>query len=383
MAALQAGDEILIIGAGIGGLTLAHALTLHGFRCEIFERSPELRSAGAGLMIQTAAMLALRRIGLDARVAAAGEELQVGWTTTDRGKPLGRTSFKFLKEELGVPTVALHRARLQTALLEAVPDDRLHLGRILTGFENDATSVTAKFEDGTRARGALLVGADGLRSVVRRQMLGDQPLRYAGYTTWRGIARRDEASARHVVAEIWGSGARFGFAGIGHGETYWFAVLDAPPGATDPHPLDTVKRHFSHFAAPVPALLAATPPDHVLRTDIHDRPPAATWTSGRVTLLGDAAHPTTPNLGQGGCMAIEDAVILADTLAHATSFTEAFASYETQRLPRTTAIVNASRRFGQVAQWRNPVAVWLRNTLIGLTPERAVRRQLRNNASFP
>jgi 2-polyprenyl-6-methoxyphenol hydroxylase-like FAD-dependent oxidoreductase len=382
MSALDESDEVLIIGAGIGGLTLARALTTEGLRCAIFERAPDLSTAGAGIMLQTAAMLALRRIGLDAPVAAAGAELQVGWSATDRGRPLGRSSFTFLKEQLGVPTVALHRARLQRVLREAAPEVPLHFGRTLTGFEGDASGVTATFGDGTRARGALLVGADGLRSVVRRQLLGEQPLRYAGYTSWRGIARSDQPSAQHAVAELWGSGARFGFAGIGPGETYWFAVLDAPPGEKDDHPLDTVKGHFGHFPAPVSALLAATPPDRVLRTDIHDRPPVPTWTSGRVTLLGDAAHPTTPDLGQGGCMAIEDAVVLAYALARAPSFTDAFTCYEKERVPRTTAIVEASRRFGQVAQLRNPVAVWLRDSLLRLTPQRTIRKQLLKTASF-
>jgi hypothetical protein len=167
---------------------------------------------------------------------------------------------------------------------------------------------------------------------VQRGSLARAELRLASLFAMLASA----VNALHAVAEIWGSGARFGFAGIGHGETYWFAVLDAPPGEKDDHPLETVKRHFARFPPPVPALLAATPPDQVLRTDIHDRLPVSTWTSGRVTLLGDAAHPTTPNLGLGGCMAIEDAVVLAYALSHATSSMEALAVYENERVSRTT-----------------------------------------------
>lgn len=379
----MAGDEkILIIGAGIGGLTLARALTRAGLACEIFERSPELRAAGAGITIQTAAMLALRTLGLDQAVAAAGEELRVAALLDDAGRTLTRTSVAFLTEEFGAPTVALHRARLQEVLLAAAGGVPLHLGATLTSYESDATGVTASFADGTKARGRLLVGADGLRSAVRRQLLGDTPLRYAGYTSWRGIADTDTAFPRHEAAELWGRGARFGGAGLGHGQTYWFAVLDAPPGETDARPLDTVKRHFAHFGGPAQALLAATAPERVLRTDIHDREPVASWSADRVVLLGDAAHPTTPNLGQGGCMAIEDAVVLAHALGRAPSFAEGFAAYAEARVARTNAIVDASNRFGRLAQLRNPLGVWMRNAALRLTPASTMRRQLRKNAVF-
>jgi len=192
MMTLAPDDTILIIGAGIGGLALARALTLAGLKCQLFERAAELSAAGAGIMIQTAGMLALREIGLDVAVAAAGEELTIGRNATERGQTLMRSSLSFLKDQFGVPVVALHRSRLQAVLRQSAPSVPLHLDRALAGFTSDATGVTATFTDGTSARGAVLVGADGLRSAVRRQVLGDQPLRYAGYTTWRGIARHHD-----------------------------------------------------------------------------------------------------------------------------------------------------------------------------------------------
>jgi len=382
MMTLAPDDTILIIGAGIGGLALARALTLAGLKCQLFERAAELSAAGAGIMIQTAGMLALREIGLDVAVAAAGEELTIGRNATERGQTLMRSSLSFLKDQFGVPVVALHRSRLQAVLRQSAPSVPLHLDRALAGFTSDATGVTATFTDGTSARGAVLVGADGLRSAVRRQVLGDQPLRYAGYTTWRGIARHDDPTVRHTVTELWGPGARFGFTNIGAGEIYWFAVVDAPPGGKDERPLDAVYQHFANFAAPVPALLEATPAASVLRTDIHDREPVRTWSSDRVTLLGDAAHPTTPNLGHGGGMAIEDAVVLARSLKDADSVADAFAAYERARVSRTAAVVNVSRRFGQIGQFRNPVAIWLRNLMIRMTPERITKGQLMKQAAF-
>jgi len=374
--------NILIIGAGIGGLTLAHALRQRGFECRIFERAPELTAAGAGITVQIGAMQALRTLGLDVSVARAGQALRTGRGTTERGRKLQEAHIEPLEKEFGVPYVALHRARLQEALLAGLDGVPIDYGVALGGFEMTETSVTALFDNGQRAEGALLVGADGLRSAVRRTLLGHQPLRYAGYTTWRGIAQTTDGVAPHSVTEMWGRGARFGYVDIGFGETYWFAVLNAEEGGHDDEPLAVVQSHFATWAEPVPTLLAATPAARVIRTDIHDRVPVASWSRGRVTLLGDAAHPTTPNLGQGGCMAIEDAVVLAHALERNATLAEALADYERRRVAKTARIVEASWRFGKIAQLENPVAIALRNLLVRMTPASITHQELRKAAAF-
>jgi 2-polyprenyl-6-methoxyphenol hydroxylase-like FAD-dependent oxidoreductase len=375
--------RVLIAGAGIGGLTLAVALRAAGFECEIFEREAELRAAGAGILVQTSGMLALRTLGLADAVAAAGREVKTGWAKTERGAALQRTSLALLAEEFEVPTIAIHRARLQEVLLRACEGIPLHRGAPVERYEEEAGRVVAVLESGRSETGALLVGADGLRSAVRQQLVGETPLRYAGYTSWRGIAATEAGVAAGEVAEMMGRGARFGFAAIAPGEVYWFAVLNAPEAGRDHDPpLAVVKRHFGAFAAPVPALLDATPSERILRTDIHDRRPIRTWTSSRVALLGDAAHPTTPNLGQGGCMAIEDAVTLAHSLKTSDSLSGALSTYERARVVKTSRIVEASHRFGKLAQLENPLGAWLRNALLRLTPASVVLKQLREGAGF-
>jgi 2-polyprenyl-6-methoxyphenol hydroxylase-like FAD-dependent oxidoreductase len=373
---------VLIVGAGIGGLTLACALAQRGFECRVFERAPELAPAGAGILVQTSALLALRTLKLDAAVSNSGRDVRLGVLKTDRGNTLQRTSMSFLSDELGVATIGMHRARLQQVLRDAGSSAPVELGVELAGYEEDAGGVTAHFSDGRRERGALLVGADGLHSVVRRVLLGDSPLRYAGYTSWRGIAELGGSTPEHEVMEMWGRGARFGYVDIGEGETYWFAVLNAPEGEREPNSLDVVRRHFGHWAEPVPTLLAHTPAARVFRTDFHDRLPVPSWSRGRVTLLGDAAHPTTPNLGQGGSMAIEDAVVLAHALERAPALPDALADYERRRVAHTTRIVQASFRFGKLAQLENGLAIFLRNALFRATPERVMQKELRRAAAF-
>ncbi|MET0791745.1 MAG: FAD-dependent monooxygenase [Polyangiaceae bacterium] len=372
-------QTVLIAGAGIGGMALGLALQHAAIKYEIFERAASLREAGAGILVQAGAMRALRHIGLESELVSLACEVERGTGRNVAGALLSTTPF----DQLGAPTLAIHRSRLQSALLGALAKDRVHLGRAIRGFEQDEDGVRVLFEDGSRSSvGGLLIGADGLRSAVRRQLLGDAPPRYAGYTSWRGVAPCAGLVPPKEILEIWGRGLRFGAVSLSPGETYWFAVANAPAGELDADHRATVLARFSHFPAPVLALARATPAESVLRTDIEDREPVATWSRGRVALLGDAAHPTTPNLGQGGSMAIEDAVVLAHCLATRADVRAALTAYELARVPRTTAIVNASWRFGRLAQTEGRFSCWLRDLALRSTPQRLIRRQMLESASF-
>jgi 2-polyprenyl-6-methoxyphenol hydroxylase-like FAD-dependent oxidoreductase len=373
--------KVLIAGGGIGGLTLAIALRLAGADVEILEQAPELTPLGAGLLVQANAMLALRSIGLDQAVESRGKVIRRTRILREDGLVLSDLDMTWLSAEIGAPTVAIHRARLQAALLAELGGARLSTAARVVGYDDRGDEVTARLEGGAEISGALLVGADGLRSTVRRQLVGDGAPRYAGYTSWRGIAPL-EVGSDGLAIEMWGKGLRFGMAGVGHGETYWFAVANAPEGERDDDSLAVVRDRFHGFGADVRKLLAATPGERVFRTDIHDRDPTAGWWRGRVALLGDAAHPTTPNLGQGGCMAIEDAVVLADALAAEPSPEGAFHRYESQRFVRTRWLVEESRRFGRIAQAASPFAVWARDLAVRLTPRRVLRARLARVLSF-
>ncbi|MBN8228137.1 FAD-dependent monooxygenase [Corallococcus macrosporus] len=371
--------HVLIAGAGIGGLTLACALRRAGVRATVFERAEALRPAGAGITVQMNASVALRRIGLCDAVAAEGQRAVQTLILDPSGVPITRVDVGSLQQELDAPLVSIHRARLQAVLrAHAGPEEAVRLGVSVTGFQDDGARVTVALSDGGTVSGDVLVGADGLRSVVRARLLGAQPTRYSGYTSWRGIcAASDLVKAGHF-SETWGPGARFGIVPIGHGEVYWYATLNAPQGSEDApgQTLAVLQERFAGWHAPIAQVLAATPPERVLRTDIHDRPPVRSWSRGRVTLLGDAAHPMTPNLGQGGCQAIEDGVVLGECLAAPGSVEDALRAYESRRVQRANSLVVMSRRVGQVAQWENPVARSVRDALFRWTPQSAARRQL-------
>ncbi len=276
------------------------------------------------------------------------------------------------------PAVLFHRAALHGALHEAFGDEGVHLGARLARFEDDGRSVVARFEDGREARGDVLVGADGLRSVVRAQLHPGEPLRYAGYPCWRGLVRGFEHPElpRGLLRETQGRGARFGVGYVREDLVYWWATANWPqgqpvPGGDKAFLLDT----FRTAHAPIPQLIAATDEADLLRNDIQDRLPLERWGEGRVTLLGDAAHPMAPNLGQGACTAIEDGGVLASVLDAAEDLARGLRCYEARRRERVSWLQQLSWRFGVIGQWERPLAVWMREQSIRLTPTRLLRRQ--------
>lgn len=369
---------ILIAGAGIGGLTLGCALARAGISFRIVDRAPDLRPAGAGITLADNAFRALAHIGLDARVRACGAPLGVAAIQRPSGRPI--TAIDTREAGLG-SSVAMSRTRLQQALLESLGQD-VELGRDVESYEPDRGSVRVRLADGGVALGTLLIGADGLHSRVRRAMLGDTPLRYSGQTSWRAIVRAPFVN-RDRVTETWGASRRFGVVPIGGDEVYWFAVADAPAGGRDGHDVrDVLARMFSGWHAPVEALIAATDPTAILRTDIADRAPVDRWTDGRVALLGDAAHPMTPNLGMGGCQAIEDAVVLADAIAREGERPAALARYQARRLTRANGFVERSRRLGQLAHVRPAALRWIRDGALSCVPRGLAVRALARDLDF-
>jgi 2-polyprenyl-6-methoxyphenol hydroxylase-like FAD-dependent oxidoreductase len=378
--------KVLIIGGGIGGLCAAVALRRAGFNdVSVFEQAPAYRAIGFGLTLWSNAVRALDRLGVGPAVRAlAPRKVTRGAIRRADGRILLELPGDLYERAFGAPGVPLHRADLLAILLAALPPGTVRNDCHCEGFAEDAAGVTAHFTGGRAERGDLLIGADGIRSVTRRTIFGDglaDPLRYAGYTAWRGVCPFPHDGL--IAGETWGRGRRFGIVPIGGNgpeRVYWFAAADAPQGQTDA-PDGSKAKLLSLFAGwhePIEALVRATSDDAIERRDLYDREPRMQWSSpaGRATLLGDAAHPTTPNLGQGACQAIEDAVVLADCLKQSPAdLPRALAAYESARASHTARVVNESRKLGQICQWSNPLACALRNAIVSRTaPEKQMKR---------
>lgn len=373
--------DFLIIGAGIGGLTTAHALLQQGHRVQVFEAAPELREVGAGLVLGANAMRALHQLRLDAAVLPLGSPVTRLDLRDQRGRLLQAADTTQFTTRLGFPNLGIHRAALQQVLLQSLPPDILTLGCPFERLEDDTTGVTAHFTDGRTVRADALIAADGIRSGVRRQLLPAATPRYAGYTCWRAVV--DTHNLRLPVGEsceTWGErGRRFGYVPVGDEQVYWFACLNSPepqnPRFRNYRAAD-LQREFADFHAPVPELLALTHDSQLLWNDILDVKPLACFAFGRVLLLGDAAHATTPNLGQGAGMAVEDAAVLARCLSETADVTQAFRRFEQRRRPRTARVVSTSWHLGRVGQLENSLLTKLRNTVMRLLPSAVSQSQM-------
>jgi 2-polyprenyl-6-methoxyphenol hydroxylase-like FAD-dependent oxidoreductase len=360
-------NPVLIAGGGIGGLSAAIALRRAGFEAQVFERAPELGEVGAGISLWPNATRQLRRWGVLDEVVRSGFVFRDGVIRTPAGGVLSRMKFG----GHDAPCVLIHRAALHAALLAQLPAWAVHTGAVLERFEDDGEMVRARFSGVGEVAGAALVGADGLRSTVRRLLLDDGEPVYRGYPVWRGVAEGAAGlDGADRLTETMGAGRRFGTVPIGGGRVAWWAAANEPR-ATDDGPEGArakLLRLFGGWHSPVPQLLEATPADTILKNDTFDRPPRRGWSRGRVTLLGDAAHPTTPNMGQGGCMAIEDAAVLAASLARTPDLAAALRDFERRRFRRVSGIVRQSRQFGRLGQLERPSAVRLRDALLRLSP---------------
>jgi 2-polyprenyl-6-methoxyphenol hydroxylase-like FAD-dependent oxidoreductase len=376
--------RIAIIGAGIGGLTAALALRQFGFEPQVFEQAPALLDVGAAILMWPNAMRVLHQLGLaDAVRRHGGIMEQARWLNYD-GRLLN--NFRFPKTDL--PPVALHRAELQHVLLNALSANSIHLDHVFESYEQREGEIVARFAGGRSFECEALIGADGLHSRVRAQLLNDGPPTEHDYVAWRGVVDSPPTSITPGIAyEIYGRGQRFGIGTLGSGKIGWWASinkdLNEPSGSEKPIDRDDLLRFFDGWWAPVPELIRATPASALIRNVTCDRRPSRKWGEGPITLLGDAIHPITPNLGQGGCLAIEDAAILARCLNKYASadkqggVTSALRKFEALRFARASTIRRYSRIYGVVGQWENSLAVGLRRMALSSVPAKLTERVLR------
>lgn len=362
----------VVVGAGIGGLATACALARIGWRVSVHEQAKVLREVGAGLSMAPNAVRAMEWLGLgpEFHLAAQGQGIGVKRRS---GSWLVKLTAVDMAERYGHPMFAMHRATLHRLLLDTAlaAGVTVHTGQ---RARDVSAAGTVTFDETVTAD--LVVAADGVHSRLRSALFPAHPgATYAGYVCWRGIAAADVGARLErpaVWTDSWGRGVRFGSALLVDGRVFWYASKAGDEGAYSDHTLADVMAIFPDWHEPVRDLMAASDPAALLRNDIYFvKHPLPSFVAGRVAFLGDAAHAVTPDIGQGACLAIEDAVLLAVALSTRDDVDAALRDYDLARRPRTQKLAKISGGSARVQQASHPVTAGLRDLVVGLMPKRA------------
>lgn len=371
--------RVTIIGAGIAGLTTAISLKQKGYEPVIFESASEIKAIGAGLALAANAMTAYKRLGIIEDVIAIGE-LVTNITINDyKGKVITKMDTKNLTEKYKIQNYAVHRADLQSTLLSKINLDNLYLNKKTLAIERDGKGLLVKFEDGTEHKTDALIVAEGIHSVIRKQLLPNAMPRYSGYTCWRGVIENPNLNVENST-ETWGHGKRFGMVPLTKNRIYWFACINATQNNKKfkNYTIEDLKREFQDFHAPIQTILSHTKDADLIWADILDFEPIKTFAFNNIVLIGDAAHATTPNMGQGACQAIEDAIIVAEELEKEFDISIAFKNFEKRRVKRVNAIVRKSWVLGKIAQLENKQFSKFRNFIFRILPSQLNEKQAKS-----
>lgn len=360
---------VTIIGAGIGGLTTAIALQQKNINFEIFESFSSFKPIGAGIMLANNAMQVYNQLGLYDSIAKESSSLFSLNITTKKLKTI--FSSPTASPQNNLQSFAIHRAKLQQILLQQIPTKKIHLGKKLSHIQQETpNNYSLQFNDNTTHQTNIILGADGINSVVRDNITNSQ-LRDAQQLCWRGIADFSlPQEFKGELYEVWDKQQRFGFVQINPKQIYWYALTDKINY--------TLQNFYSLFASYPPIIkniLANTNRNKIIESPLFDLSPIKQWYKDNICLLGDAAHATTPNMGQGACQSIEDALVFADCMSKNNNPQKAFQSYQSRRKAKALQIVNTSWKIGKLSHWSNHASVFLRNLLLRNTPTFITKQQ--------
>lgn len=363
-----------IIGGGIGGLTTAIALEQKKIPYRVFEQAPAFQPLGAGIILANNAMQVYQHLGLKATLEQCGNHISTVALTRPNLTPVSTMDLTYFEHRYGVKNTAIHRGTLQQILFDHIPSASLYLNHKLLSIDKEDNAFILRFNNQASKKSHQLLGADGIHSKVRNTFLPGGKIRETDQICWRGVTSFDlPKKYKHTLYEAWGKGNRFGFVQIAEGKVYWYALLSTQK--KEPVPLTKeLPSHFKDYHSIVSELIAATAIETIHTASITDLYPIKKWYDHHIGLLGDAAHATTPNMGQGACQAIEDAYVLANCLEKY-DFNKALKTYQRKRLTKAHNVVNTSWKIGQMAHWSNPISIQLRNLLLSTTPKWVSQKQ--------
>jgi 2-polyprenyl-6-methoxyphenol hydroxylase-like FAD-dependent oxidoreductase len=333
----------LICGAGVGGLSAGIALQREGFDVVVLERAENLRVTGFGLNLWPNAGRALYGLGLRSEFEKVSVPLRRYWTLASTGEVTYKRDVVDWAERFGAPATGVYRRELSGMLADALGMEHIRFGRELVDVRNERSRVVCALADGEELAGDLLIGADGIHSKTRTRLFGALPHRENPHHAfrWRGLVRlADTDIDPHAETEVFGGRAFFGTIPVGDGRAYWFA---SGPGIDD---LDDFMACFGAWERThVPGTIAASAREEIHPTKLLDlAEPPERWTQGRVTLLGDAAHPMMPDLAQGASQTFVDSAVLGECLSGGARVVDGLREYEARRRPAASAVVDLSRR---------------------------------------
>ncbi|WP_417855649.1 FAD-dependent monooxygenase [Xanthomarina gelatinilytica] len=366
--------KIAIIGGGIAGLTFARCIS-DDYETHIFEKKQEFGEVGAAISVFPNALCVMDEIGLLDNILNTSGKFENVYLKTDKGNILSKSAPKS-----DYPVICIHRADLHKILLTDI-NAHLHIDsavKQLTNLNNGQVEII--FENGKSSVFDAVIGADGIHSVVRKHIINDGDPIFRGYNIWRGVVKTNFDIG--YASETYGKGKRVGIVPIKDGVYGWWATYnegflkdDEPEGTKQ-----KLKRLFGNWHYPIPELIENT--ENILKNSLSDRIPHKGWTKGNITLIGDAAHPTTPNLGQGGCMSIEGAYLLAKCINKYGLSSKAYENYEKYQFPRSKKIISESLKLGKMGQITNPILITLRNFFFKIIPSRVAMKMIDKYFSY-
>ncbi len=367
--------KIAIIGGGIAGLTFASTLKSNDYEIHIFEKKEEFGEIGAAISVFPNALCVMDELNLLNSILDNSGQFKTVYLKTNKGTILSKSEPKS-----DYPVICIHRADLQSILLENI-EAKLYKNYALKDFTHlENGQISLLFENGETQVFDAVIGAGGVLSAVRKYIINDGEPLFRRYNIWRGVVKTNFDIG--YASETFGKGQRVGIVSIKEGVYGWWATCneaymqDDKPETTK----EKLNRLFGDWHYPISNLINNT--EHILKNSLIDRKPRKGWTKGNVTLIGDAAHPTTPNLGQGGCVAIEGAYILAKSIQKYGLTQKAFERYEELQYPRSENIVNESLKLGKMGQLTNPILVTLRNFAFKVMPSSLAMKMIDKYFSY-
>ncbi|WP_298553839.1 FAD-dependent monooxygenase [uncultured Algibacter sp.] len=366
--------NIDIIGAGIGGLTTAIALEKKGIKTRVFEQAEQIKPVGAGIILANNAMQVYEKLGLRKIIEENGNPISSMNITKSNLKPLSRIDLSYFERRHNIKNIAIHRGKLQQILINRLKPTKIELNHKLTSIEKNTNDYSLKFENGNQIQSSIILGADGLNSIVRQNILPNNSIRNANQICWRGVTECElPIKFRNELNEAWGKSERFGFVQIAENKVYWYALKSFKKNKNE-FSLNNLEQYFADYNSVIKDIIKSTKKEQINTAEISDLKPTSIWYKENVGLIGDSAHATTPNMGQGACQAIEDAFVLSECL-NKYEITKAFSEYQKLRLPKAHQVVKASWLVGKMAHFKNPLLIGFRNQMLRLVPSSVNRKQ--------